>query len=111
MALRHLMGKDRRQLLFTHAAARVCHRDFHIVGSILGRDVHAAALAGKLTRIVGQRVQHEQREHRVGLDRCRRRLHVERDTLHAEAGLAARHQVEQLLQGEALDVQVQLALA
>ena len=99
------------ELFVGHARARVADGDFHIVGGRLGTDVDVSALGRELTGVVGQRVEHEERQHGVGLHLCLRRTDVERDALHLEALTALGHNLEELLQGEALNFQVELALA
>ena len=105
-----LVVKDVAQLLGRHAAARVGHGELHVVGLLQGADGHVAAAVSELAGIVSQGVQHEERQHAVGLDGGVGRYHGERHPLHVEAGLATEDEVEQGLQGETLDMQAELAL-
>ena len=99
------------QLLCCHAQAGIGDGDFHVVLCIVGLDAHPSALWGELAGVVGQGVEHEEGEHAVGLHRQVGGLHLELDALHLEAATAACHDVEQLLQLEALYLQAQLASA
>ena len=94
MPLLHLMVEDMCQLLGRHALASIGHRQFYIAVALSGRDIHLSAILCKLTGIVGQRVQHKQGEHAVGLDGSLCGMHAELYTLHAEAGLTTGHDVE-----------------
>ena len=104
-----LVVEDMSQLLAIHADTRVGYRHLHVVWRLVGTDGHAT-LVGKLACIVGQGVQHEERQYAVGLHDGLRRLHVEGDALHLETLAAAGENVEQRLQRETLDMQVELSL-
>ena len=99
------------QLLVSHTTAGICHGQFDVVSLFGSRDGDAAALIGELAGIVGQRVEHEERQHAVGLDNGIGRFDAERHSFHIECRAAAAHDVEQRLQRKTLDVEVQFATA
>ena len=69
MSLLHLMVEDVRQHIGTHATSRISHRHLDIVLVFSCRDIHMTTFGRELTSIVCQRVQHEKRQHTVGLNR------------------------------------------
>ena len=99
------------QLFVSHATAGISHGQLDVVGLFGSRDGDAAALIGELAGIVGQRVEHEERQHAVGLDNGIGRFDAERHSFHIECRAAAAHDVEQRLQRKTLDVEVQFATA
>ena len=98
-------------LLLGHAAAVVAHSHLHIVGGFLSADPHVAAAGRKLAGVVGEGVHHEERQRLVGFHDSSGRLHFEAEALELEAHARHRHDVEQLLQRETLDVERELSLS
>ena len=97
------------QLFVSHATAGICHGQLDVIGLFGSRDGDAAALVGELASIVGQRIEHEERQYAVGLDNGIGRFDAERYALHIECRAAATHDVEQRLQWETLDVEIEFA--
>ena len=105
-----LSVEDVCQLVVSHSATGVADGYLDIVRSLGGGNVDASVFGGKLAGVVGQRVKHEEGQHAVGLHGDGGRLDTEGDALHGKTGLVTRHEVEELLQGEALHMQVQFSL-
>ena len=110
MSAADLVVEDVSQLLVVHPLARIGYGHFYIVVGLLGADADVAALVGELAGVVGERAEHEEREHAVGLHTCCGGLHAERDASHLEAGFSFGHDVEEGLQREALYAQAELSL-
>ena len=102
--------KEMVELVLCHTLAGVFDGDFHTVVKIAGRDGDAAVLGCEFTGVVGQRVEHEEGEHLVGLDDGLRGLYLKIDTLHLERRASAPQQVEERLEREALDMQAEISL-
>ena len=64
----HLMVEGVDQLFVTHATAGICHGQLHVVRLLGSRNGDATALVSELAGIVGQRIEHEERQNAVGLD-------------------------------------------
>ena len=107
----HFMVEHVVEHLLAHAAPGIADGNLHIVGRLAGRNIHLSVASRELSGVICQGVQHEERQHAVGLDNGCGGLHLKRHSFHGKAGLAASHHVEELLQGEALDVQGQFTLA
>ena len=107
----HLMVKKMSQLLFAHTDAGVADAHLHITVGFLCADTHFPTLVSKLAGIVSQRVQHEERQHTVGLHHGFGGLYDKTDALQLERHPATGHHVEQGLKRETLYAQVQLTLA
>ena len=82
------------QLFVSHATAGISHRQLDVVSLFSSRDSDAAALVGKLAGIVGQSVEHEKRQHTVGLYNSIGGLYAERYAFHIECRAATTHDVE-----------------
>ena len=92
------------------ATARITNGHLYIVVRLLGIDVDATTLCREFARIVGQRIEHEERKHAVGLDDSIGGMHVERNLLHGKALTATCHHIEERRQRETLNMEIQLAL-
>ena len=110
MSTFHLMVEHLCQFFLRHSSSRIHNGEFHIVGSLLGIDIHPPTLLGKLTGIVCQRVQHEKRQHTVSLDYRIRRLHCQVNAFHLETRLTAAKDIKKRLNGEAFYMQAQFSL-
>ena len=84
MTALYLMVEEMVELVLGHALAGVFDGNLYTVVEVACRDGDAAVLGRELTGIVGQRVEHEEGEHLVGLDHGFRGLHLEVDALHLE---------------------------
>ena len=104
--------EDMSQLFLVHTLSVVRDGNLHILilSLDLSLDDHLATGRSKLPGVVGYRIDHEERQGTVGFQNSIRRLHHEPDSLHLEARLSLLHNVEELLQGEALDAEVQHSL-
>ena len=104
--------EDMSQLFLVHTLSVVRNGNFHILilSLDLSLDDHLATGRSKLPGVIGYRIDHEERQGTVGFQNSIRRLHHESDSLHLEARLSLLHNVEELLQGEALDAEVQHSL-
>ena len=111
MTALNLVVEEMVELLLGHTRAGILDRYLYIVASHLGLHVYPALLIGKLAGIVGQCVQHKQRQHLVGLHHGIGRLNIQLNTLHQERLLTLGQHIEQRLQLEALYVQTQFALS
>ena len=99
------------ELVGGHATACIVDGDLDKVGAFGGADADAPTLVCELAGIVGQRVEHKEGEHLIGLNNGIGGFDIELDALHLERGAALGYQVEELLQGEALDMEAELTLA
>ena len=101
------------ELFGGHATTCIFDGNLYVVGILRLRctDRYSPTLFCELSGIIGQRVEHEEGEHLIGLDNGIGRRHVEGDTLHLERGAPLGDEVEELLQGETLNMQTELALA
>ena len=98
------------QLLFAHALTRICYRYLDIIGCLLSRNSYAASLRREFTGIIGQGVQHKERQHTICLYLGICGLHIQGDTFHGKGLATMRHQVEERLQGETLNLEIQFTL-
>ena len=110
MTARYLVVEDAAEGFGVHAFAVVGHGDLDVGGLLVGIDADVAASGGELAGIVGQGVEHEERQHTVGLDSRSGGTDVEFDALHEEAALALGDDVEEVVECEGLDVEAELAL-
>ena len=99
------------QLLWCHPRSRIADGDLDIAVGLRGRDDDLPISRRELACIVSERVEHEECEHAVGLHLRLCGLHVEADALHLERSSPFGEYVEELLQGEGLDLQVEFPLA
>ena len=106
-----LMVKNMGHLLLAHAYPRIANAYLYIAGIALGLDSDRSPTWGELPSVIGQCIQHKQGKRPVGLDHCIRGLNYQGKSLQPKSHLALGHYVKQALQGEALDMQVNLALA
>ena len=104
--------EDMSQLFLVHTLSVVRDENLHILILCfdLSLDDHLATVRSKLPGIVGYRIDHEECQGTVGFQDSIRRLHHEPDALHLETRLSLLHDVEELLQGEALDAEAQHSL-
>ena len=120
--------EDMRQSCFVHSLARIgdgnlnvtilgsCH--LAILGSShlglihhLGANHHLSAAWCKLTGVIGDGIDHEERKGAVGLHHGICRAHLQVYAPHLETHLSFGHNVEERLQREALDAEADGALA
>ena len=106
-----LVVEDVCLLCLGESAARVGDGNLHIAVALRCADGDAAACRGELPGIVGKGVDHEERQHPVGLDDGGAVSDTEVYAFHLESHASLLHDVEHLLHGEALDVERQAALA
>ena len=85
------------ELFLRHTLSRIFDSNLHTVVKVGGKDADTAITGRKLTGIVGQRVEHEEREHLVGLDHGFCRLYIKGDTFHQERRPPFRQEVEERL--------------
>ena len=102
--------EEMSQLFFSHSCPSICDRDLHIVVSLCGGHVDTSLLGCKLSGIIHQRVQHEQRQDTVGLHLGIGLFHLEGDAFHLQTLATFSHNIKQRLEREGLNLQVQLAL-
>ena len=100
------MGK----LFLGHTLPGVLDGNLHTVCKFRSGDCHPAVATGKLTGIVGHRVQHEEGEHLVGFHHCLRRFYRQVHAFHLERCTTLGEDVEEMLQTEALDMQAEVSL-
>ena len=104
MSALNLVVEQMLKLLIGHSLTCIFNRYLNIVGFNCCLHTYLSAVVGKLSGIVGQRVQHKQREHLVGLYHSVGWLNMKFYTFHLERFLASGQHIEQWLQGETLDV-------
>ena len=111
MLLSYRLGLEKVfELIIRHSLTRILDSNFHIVLPLRGRYTHAPPTLCELAGIVGECIQHEERQHLIGLDHSRRRRHLEVDTFHLERGAPLGEEIKKRLQGETLNFQTKLAL-
>ena len=120
--------EDMRQSIFIHSLARIGDGNLNvtILGSCrmailsssplgvihhLGANHHLSAAWCKLAGIIGNGVDHEERQGAVGLHHSICRVHLQIYASHLETHLSFRHNVEEWLQREALDAETDGTLA
>ena len=100
-----LVVEDVCLLCLGESAARVGDGNLHIAVALRCADGDAAVCRGELPGIVGKGVDHEERQHPVGLDDGGAVSDTEVYAFHLESHASLLHDVEHLLHGEALDVE------
>ena len=105
-----LVVEDVLLLLVGHSHTCILHADFHVIVGGCGRDLHTSSRGRELAGIVGHRVDHEERKRAVGLYNILRVVDRQLHSPQLEGHAAFLHDVEQLLQTEALDVEAHIAL-
>ena len=99
------------ELFLSHTLTGVLDGNLHAVRKFRSGDCHPAVATGKLTGIVGHRVQHEEGEHLVGFHHCLRWFYRQVHAFHLERRTTLGEDVEEMLQTEALDMQAEVSLA
>ena len=107
----NLVGEKRGELLLGHSLTSIRDGEFHIIMLLNGSNLNAPALLGKLPGIVGNGVEHEERENLVGLHHGIGIIDRQFDAFQLETHARALHDVEEFLDRETLYLQLEFALA
>ena len=92
-----LAVEDMCQLILCHSYARVSDGKLYVFVAFSGTDADAAALMCEFASVVGQCVQHEQREHLVGFHLGHCGFYLQVDAFHSKAAASHCHDVEERL--------------
>ena len=102
--------EERSELCLVHSLAAVFHRHLYIILGLVGIDVNASAVRRKAACVLGNGVEHEERQHLVCFDDAVGWRNVEPDAVEFVFDVATAERVEQDLKFEALYAQHYLAL-
>ena len=110
MTALHFVVEQTAELRFVHSFAVVLDCYFHIIVGLLATDHHPTAFRRELPRIVGHRVDHEQRQDAVGLHHVVGGLYHQFYIPKLKSHTASGYNVENILQAEGLYLERQLPL-
>ena len=105
------MVEQMLRLLFRHTLPIIFNGNLNRLLHRPSRNNDMSAWRRVLSGVIGQRVEHEQREGLVGLNDSIGRLHHQINSFQPEPHVSFGNNIKQFLQGKAFDLDAQLALA